>query len=81
MSKNNTTPKKKFKTQNEKVWTINFSKPRFVLKSQKLIPALKDIASLRSMGLTVMMAIEFCLQDSVVKDFCAYVNTRRRSLV
>ena len=71
----------KYKTQNDKVWTINFSKMRFVEKSRILIPALKNHVGLRSMGLTIMLAIEYCLQEHILKDFSSYVNSKRRNLL
>lgn len=71
----------KYTTQNDKIWTINFSNKRFVQTAKELFPALKNTVNLKSIGLTILLAVEFCLQDQVINDFNKFVNARRRGLL
>lgn len=73
--------KRKYQTQNNKIWTLNFSSLRFVKKAQILVPALMKKVDLRSRGLTMLVAVEFCLQERIIQDFMAFVNTKRRGLL
>lgn len=73
--------RKTYLKQNTRVWTLNFSRERFVKKAKVIIPALKSKLSLRSMGLTALLAVEYCSQDHVVEEFVGYVNAKRRKLL
>lgn len=69
-----------YKKQNERIWTINFSNTTLNRKARSIVPTLKRKVSMRSMGLTILLAVEYCLQDRVLEDFKKYVNSRRRML-
>lgn len=80
MTGQKTERKKKYETQNNKLWTINFSAPKHVKRAMVISKALKKKLGLWSIGVTMLMAVEYCQQDHAYQDFLTYVNSRRRAL-
>lgn len=67
----------KYQTQNAKIWTINFTNKKFVEMAKIIVPALQRRLKVRSMGIAIMLAVEYCQQEHILNDFLSFAETKK----
>ena len=68
--------KKNYDLQNSKVWSLNFSSAKFLERTRLLLPVLRSRLGVPSLGLAVLIAVEYVMRSEVQEDFMTFYKER-----